>query len=106
MATDQSRQILARNLNRLIDADTPRGKKRSVRAWAIARNLDVKMIDRLTKGEHAVTLDKLEEIAEACGLQTWHLLYDDLDPHSLPDEPITSEERELLRKLRRLLGKL
>jgi hypothetical protein len=63
------------------------------------------MIARLAKGEHAVTLDKLSEIAEACGLQPWHLLYDDLDPSNPPDAPVSDEDRKMLAKLRRLLDK-
>jgi hypothetical protein len=62
------------------------------------------MIDRLVKGQHAVTLDKLEEIAAACNLQPWHLLIDDLDPSSPPDMPISAEDRAMLRKLRRLIS--
>lgn len=61
------------------------------------------MIDRLVKGQHAVTLDNLDKIAEACGLKAWHLLLDDLDPASTPDAPITEDERAMLRRLRKLL---
>ncbi len=101
--SDTARGILATNLRRLIERDTPRGEKQSVRAWALAKGLDVRMIDRLTKGQHAVTLDKLEEIAQACGLQTWQLLLEDLDPSSPPDAPISDEDRALLKRLRRML---
>jgi hypothetical protein len=76
----------------------------SVRAWALARELDVRLIDRLTKGEHAVTLDKLDEIATACGLQPWHLLIDGLDTEAPPDRPISAEDQAMISKLRRLLG--
>jgi hypothetical protein len=76
----------------------------SVRAWAQARRLDVRMIDRLTKGEHAVTLDKLEEIAAACGLQAWMLLIPELDATNPPDAPVSESDRAMLAKLRRLLG--
>lgn len=62
------------------------------------------MIDRLTKGQHAVTLDKLEAIAEACGLKPWQLLIEDLDPAAPPEAPISDEDRALLRRLRRMLG--
>lgn len=104
MSTNPSRGTLARNLRRLIELDTPAGSKPSVRAWALGKGLDVKMIDRLTKEQHAVTLDKLQEIADACGLQPWHLLIDDLDPKNTPDAPISPEDRQLLRKIKRLLG--
>ena len=93
------RDILAANLLRLIAKNGT-----SVRAWALARGLDVKMIDRLSKGEHAVTLDKLDEIASACGLQAWHLLIEDLDPAHLPNQPISAEDQAMLDKLKRLLG--
>lgn len=66
--------------------------------------LEVRLIDRLSKGEHAVTLDKLDEIAEACGLKAWQLLLDDFDPKTPPSAPITEDERRLLHRLQRLIG--
>ncbi|MBK8527890.1 MAG: hypothetical protein IPL57_12590 [Rubrivivax sp.] len=103
MAESHLRAILAANLRKRINADTPPGAKFSVRAWATGKGLDVRMIDRLVKGQHAVTLDNLDKIAEACGLKAWHLLLDDLDPASTPDAPITEDERAMLRRLRKLL---
>ena len=64
----------------------------------------MRMIDRLLKGQHAITLDKLDEIATALGLSAWHLLIEDLDPAETPDAPITASDRELLAKLKRLIG--
>ena len=93
------RDILAKNLRRLIDAEGI-----SVRAWAMARGLDVRLIDRLTKGAHAVTLDKLDEIAEACNLQAWHLLVEDFDAANPPEKPISAEDAAMISRLRRLLG--
>lgn len=103
MDISPTRAILAANLNRMIDAETPKGQKRSVRAWALGKELDVRLIDRLAKGKHAVTLDNLEKIADACGLKPWHLLIEDLDPSSPPDEPVSEEDRAMIRRLRRLL---
>lgn len=88
----------------MIERATPSGNKVSVRAWALGKDLDVRMIDRLVKGQHAVTLDTLEKIADACGLKPWHLLLEDLDPAGPPDAPITAEDRAMLGKLKRLLG--
>lgn len=102
MATQHPRETLAANINRLIDRDTPMGERRSVRAWAMNKGLDVKLIERMAKGMHSVTLDKIDEVAQACGLQAWQLLLEDLDPASPPDAPISEEERAMLRKLRRL----
>lgn len=104
MAPATPRDILAANLRRLIDAEARHGERLSVRAWAQGKGLNVRLIDRLTKGQHAVTLDKLEEIASACGLQPWQLLLEDFDPAAPPDSPITDEERRMLNRLRRLLG--
>lgn len=99
-----ARAILARNLRRMIERATPEGERPSVRNWALGKGLDVRMIDRLTKEQHAVTLDKLEEIAQACGLKPWHLLIEDLDPAHPPDPSVSEEERQLLRRLKNLLG--
>ena len=79
MAHPDLRVILAANLKRLIERDTPAGERPSIRGWALSRELDVRLIDRLTKGQHAVTLDKLQEVADACGLQPWQLLLEDLE---------------------------
>lgn len=97
------RDILAANLRRMVESEAPPGGRPSIRAWSLSRGLDVRMIDRLSKGEHAVTVDKLAEIAKACGLQPWHLLLEDLDPKSPPDAPVTEEDRKMLRKLRKLM---
>ena len=94
------RAILAANLRRMIQVSGL-----SLRAWALARELDVRMIDRLSKGENAVTLDKIDEIAKACGLQPWQLLLEDLDHKAPPDAPISQADRDLLGRLRNLLDK-
>jgi hypothetical protein len=104
MTDPTSRAILAANLRRRIEADAPNGGRMSIRAWATGKGLDVRLIDRLVKGQHAVTLDNLEKIADACGLKPWHLLVEDLEPGATPDAPITEEERAMLRRLRRLIG--
>lgn len=104
MTFDRSRAILAANIRTLIDSAAPAGSRQSVRAWALGKGLDVRLIDRLVKGQHAVTLDNLERVAEACGLQPWQLLLEDLDPQAPPEAPITEDERAMLRKLRRLLS--
>lgn len=103
MDDNPSRGTLARNLRRLIEADLKPGERFSVRAWALGKGLDVRLIDRMTKGSHSVTLDKLQEVADACGLKTWHLLLEEFDPRNAPDAPITADERKMLQKLRRIL---
>jgi len=98
------RTILAQNIRRMIAADAGNGRP-SVRAWAMSKGLDVRLIDRVVNGKHAVGLDKLEEIASALGLKPWHLLLEDLDPAKPPDAPITPEERTLLARLQLLMKK-
>lgn len=71
----------------------------------MSKGLDVRLIDRLLKSENALTMDKLGEIAAACGLQPWHLLVPDLDPANPPDAPLTEEDRKLLARLRGLLDR-
>jgi hypothetical protein len=100
MTETSLRVILAKNLLQMIQADG-----QSLRAWAIAKGLDVRMIDRLSKGENAVTLDKIDEIAKACGLQAWQLLLEDLDHKAPADAPISQADRDLLGRLRNLLDK-
>ena len=73
------RQTLAANINSLINSQTPQGDRRSVRAWATKKGLDVRLVDRLTKGEHSITIDKLQEVATALGIKPWQLLKEDLD---------------------------
>lgn len=104
MALKTPRHILADNLKRMIERAAAPGDRPSARAWAMSKRLDVRLIDRLVKADNAVTLDKLAEIAEACGLQPWQLLIEDFDPTDPPSMPITDEERLMLKKLRRLLG--
>jgi hypothetical protein len=103
MSTPDMRGILAANLSRMIDASSRNRQRPSLRAWALAKGLNVRMIDRLTKRQHAITLDKLQEIADACGLQPWQLLIEDLDPHNPPEATVTAEDRALLDRLRHLL---
>ena len=103
MDSQHARDILAGNLRRIIEHWTPPGERYSVRAWALSKGIDVRLIDRLTKGQHAVTLDKLQEVADACGLEPWHLLVPQLDPTNKPDTPISEKDRAVIRRLRRII---
>ena len=90
------RAILASNLRKLIGDE-------SVRSWALARGLDVRLIDRMTKGDNAPTLDKIDEVAAACGIPAWQLLLPEFEPGQTIDAPLTSGERDLLKRLKALL---
>lgn len=90
------RDILAANVRKLIGTD-------SVRNWAIGRDLDVRLIDRITKGGNA-TLETIDAIAKACDVPAWHLLLPDFEPGAKIDTPVTESERQLLERLKKLLG--
>lgn len=72
------RQILTDNINHLIGTG-------SVRAWALSKKLDVKLIDRISKGENAVTLDTLMLLADRCGVTVQLLLTPGMKSYVNPD---------------------
>lgn len=61
------------------------------------------MVDRLTKCENAITLDTLDEIALALGVQSWQLLTSDFDPKKPPHIAVTETELNLYKKLQVLV---
>ena len=93
-----SKKILGDNIRAMIDKDSS-----SVRAWALSRKLDQKKVDRLVKAETAVSLDTLDEIAAAVGLQPWQLLVAKLDPLHPPHIAVTETEVLLYERLRKLV---
>lgn len=99
MNADTPRDILARNVRKMIDK-----QGLSVRAWAMGKGLDVRLIDRLVKGEHAVTLDTVDKIAAACDVPAWQLLLPDFEPGAQIDAPLTDGEKDMLRRLKSLLA--
>lgn len=103
MSQKPAREILANNLRRQIEHDQ-KGSRYSVRAWALARGLEVRLVDRMTKGENSFTLDKLELVAAACNVPAWQLLLPEFTPGEPADVPISDEDRAMLVRLRRLLG--
>ena len=96
--SEATRRILGDNLKRMIEAHGG-----SVLPWANAHKLKQRSIDRLIKSENAATVDTLEEIAEAVGLQAWQLLVPDLDLRNPPVLSPGREERELYDRIRALM---
>lgn len=80
----EARHTLKKNITRLLDAWTPPGGRKSLRAWAMAHKIPVKVAQRAFAGESAVTMKTLGELAEQLDLEPWQLLYPDLDPSALP----------------------
>ena len=94
-----SRRILADNIGRMIEKS--RG---SVRGWALSNKLDPRQIDRLTKREFATTVDTLDEIAEAIGVQPWQLLVPNMNPDSPPLLVMSKTERELFQRIQSIVN--
>lgn len=63
----------------------------------------MRLIDRITKGGNA-TLETIDQIANAVGVPAWHLLLPDFEPGAKIETPVTESERQLLERLKRLLG--
>lgn len=94
-----ARRILALNIQRMMDA----ANAKSVRQWAMGNGLDTRQIDRILKGQHAVTLDTLDLIAEKTGCQPWQLLVPNMDPGDLPMLVMRKDEREIYERVRALI---
>ncbi len=62
--------------------------------------------DRIKKRETSVGIDVLEKVAEAFGLQAWHLLTPNLDPLNPPVIWLTKSERDLYENMRNAAKKL
>lgn len=73
-------KILAKNLSRL--CDKPQGM--SIVEVGRRAQIGKSTIDRVKKGETAVRIDNLEDIARVFGLEAWQLLYPDLDAKRPP----------------------
>lgn len=97
MTDPTPRATLAANLRQMIAAATPKGAKPSVRAWAIGKGLD------LAHGVELAEADRARLMRCAGRIAYLHLLFDGLDPANPPSDPITDEERAMLKRLRRLL---
>lgn len=104
MALTTTRDILAQNIRRQIEHDLLEGEKFSVRGWALGKGLDVKLVKRMLKNHNAVTLGKLQQVADACGCQPWHLLLDTFEPGQAPDAPLSADDRAMLERLRRMFS--
>lgn len=95
---NKSRKILADNIQAMISKEGV-----SLNSWSKSKQLQQRQIDRLVKSEHAVSLDTLDEIANALGLMPWQLLVADLDLSNLPKLAITETEVKLYQRMKELL---
>lgn len=88
------RKVLSDNLRRIIGPDSNPSR------WAAEHRMDKKPVQRMLAGTHAATIDTIESIAKAAGLQPWQLLLPNLDPINPPVFVMTRAERDLYAKLR------
>ena len=93
------RKVLAENMKRIIGDS-------SQSAWAAAHRIDKKPVQRAVSGQHSATLDTLEELSRAAGLQVWQLLVPDLDPANPPVSTMTKAERDLYARVRQEFSNL
>jgi transcriptional regulator with XRE-family HTH domain len=101
--TSEVRSILATNIRRMISATGREGAPVSVRAWALSKGLETRLIDRIVKGENAVTVDTLESIAASCGVTAWQLIHPDFTPEESVMPNATAEDIAFLKKLRKFI---
>lgn len=93
-----SKHVLAENIRSMIGREGL-----SVRGFALKHKLQQKMVDRIAKQEHAVSLDTLDDLAKAVGLFSWQLLIPGLDPSNPPHVAITESEVLLYKRLSELM---
>jgi transcriptional regulator with XRE-family HTH domain len=98
-----SQSILSTNLKALMQASED---LRSQAALGKRCGIDQRTVGRILNEEHSPQLKQIEAIAQAFGLFSWQLLVPDLDPKNPPVCELTTVEKELYDKLRRLVKQL
>lgn len=93
-----SKKILAENIKTILAKEGL-----SVRGFALRHKLQQKQIDRIVKQENAVSLDTLDELANALGVMSWQLLVVGLDISTPPKIAVTETEVMLYQKLSALM---
>ncbi|TCP03590.1 helix-turn-helix domain-containing protein [Rubrivivax gelatinosus] len=70
------------NVRAMIDADPL--AQGSVNAWCKARKIPQSTVARWMTGVSDATLEQVDRVAQATGLQPWQLLHPEFDPHRAP----------------------
>jgi len=93
-----SRDVIARNLSNLMEVTPHLNSQPKVAARS---GLGQTSIGRILRKEAGATIDSLDLIARAFGVEPWHLLVPNLDPARLPKSlTLADKEYELLAKMR------
>lgn len=72
----------------------------SVASWARAHRLEARNLQRIMRGEQSPTLDTMEDIAHACGLQPWQMLMPDIDLSNPPVFVMSKVEADLYARVK------
>ena len=96
-----SRKILAANLAKLMRLDDPDRTRRVTQGFVGKKaGCNQRTIGRILNGEQAATVDILDGIGIAFGLQPWQLLMPGLDPSNPPINHLTEAEKRLYERLK------
>ncbi len=75
------REVLAENLNRLMDASRD---LRTVKQLSARSGVSTGTIDRIRRHEVAAGIDNVGQLAQAFDLEPWQLMVPDLEPTNAP----------------------
>lgn len=103
ISTMSARDILAANIQRLMDASPSLSSLVKVAAEAKRRGHAVSKnaVDSAKSGAHAVNMDTLDGIARAFDMEAWQLLVPNMNPKNPPVlRSIGETEDEMYKRLR------
>lgn len=95
-----TRKVLSDNLKRLMDAHDMKQKPVAEAAKRQGFAIDQTYVGRILNMEVAATIEKVESIAAAFGLQPWQLLVPHLDPNNPPVVHIDPAEQRLYERIK------
>lgn len=98
-----SRRILAENLNALMSAHPEIGTEKALR---LRSGLGGGTIDGARRGTSATTVDSLDKLARAFGLEAYQLLIPDLDPRNPPTADLPRNHRAFYERLSRQMQQM
>jgi len=103
ISTMSARDILATNIQRLMDANPPLSSLVKVAAEAKRKGHTVSKnaVDSAKSGAHAINMDTLDGIARAFEMEAWQLLVPNMNPNNPPVlRSIGETEDEMYKRLR------
>jgi transcriptional regulator with XRE-family HTH domain len=87
--SEPTKKLLAKAVTKAINES---GMSRN--AWAAAKRLDVKAVERVEKAAHNVGVDFMDKLARAIGVEPWQLIHPD-DRYSALSELALESARKL-----------